>query len=138
MSVESNLKTSIHNRLERMSAARAVWEEGTLRAANDELYAILDDVFALYSELKSEVGKRRAFAALLTDLVQKSQANTSLSLKVVRYVFGKQGRREEVYARVLAIANDMKVPSKALPAMYGNVAGLKKSVAYPFRKNPAR
>ena len=33
--------------------------------------------------------KRRAFASLLTDLELKTQANTSLALKVIRYVFGK-------------------------------------------------
>ena len=39
MSVQTQLKTDIHIRLEAMHAARAKWEDGTLRAANDELYA---------------------------------------------------------------------------------------------------
>lgn len=134
MSVESNLKSTIHHRLERMSAARAVWEEGTLRAANDELYAILEDVFALYSELKSEVGKRRAFAALLTDLGQKSQTNTSLSLKVVRYVFGKRGRREEIYARVFAIAYDMKGPEQSFTSYVRECGGIEEVRRVPLQK----
>ena len=68
MSVQTQIKTDIHKRLNAMHTARVTWEEGTLRASNDELYAILESVYALYAELKTEVGKRRAFAALLTDL----------------------------------------------------------------------
>ena len=41
MSVQTQLKTDIHTRLTAMHAARAQWEDGTLRAANEELYAIL-------------------------------------------------------------------------------------------------
>ena len=101
MSVQNDLKNNIQKRLDAMHAARATWEEGTLRAANEELYAILEGVYALYAELKAEVGKRRAFTALLTDLEIKTQANTSLALKVVRYVFAGQGRREVAYSSVI-------------------------------------
>ena len=37
MSVQTQLKTDIHTRLTAMHAARAQWEDGTLRAANEEL-----------------------------------------------------------------------------------------------------
>jgi hypothetical protein len=53
MSVQSQIKHDIHTRLEQMSAARVIWEEGTMRAATTELYAILEQIYALYSELKS-------------------------------------------------------------------------------------
>ena len=43
MSVQTQIKTDIHKRLDAMHTARATWEEGTLRASNDELYAILED-----------------------------------------------------------------------------------------------
>ena len=58
MSVQTQIKHDIHTRLEQMSAARLVWEEGTMRAATTELYAILEEVYALYAELKTEVSKR--------------------------------------------------------------------------------
>ena len=124
MSVQTQIKTDIHKRLDAMHAARAVWEEGTLRAANEELYAILEGVYALYAELKAEVGKRRAFAALLTDLEIKTQANTSLALKVIRYVFAGQGRREEAYARVVAIAHDMKGPDQSFTSYVQECGGI--------------
>ena len=49
------------NALEAMHTARVTWEEGTLRASNDELYAILEGVYAMYAELKAEVGKTPRF-----------------------------------------------------------------------------
>ena len=44
MSVQSQIKTDIHTRLEAMHTARVTWEDGTLRASNEELYAILESV----------------------------------------------------------------------------------------------
>jgi len=50
MSVQTQIKTDIHKRLNAMHTARATWEEGTLRASNDELYAILESVYALFTQ----------------------------------------------------------------------------------------
>ena len=61
MSVQSQIKTDIHKRLDAMHTARVTWEEGTLRAANEELYAILEGVYAMYAELKAEVGQAPRF-----------------------------------------------------------------------------
>jgi len=124
MSVQNDLKTNIHKRLDAMHAARDKWEDGTLRAANEELYAILEGVYALYAELKAEVGKRRAFTALLTELEIKTQANTSLALKVVRYVFAGQGRREVAYSSVISIAHDMKGPDQSFTSYVQECGGL--------------
>jgi hypothetical protein len=132
MSVQSQIKTDIHKRLDAMHTARVTWEEGTLRASNDELYVILEGVFAMYAELKAEVGKRRAFAALLTDLEVKTQANTSLALKVIRYVFGTQGRREDAYARVVAIAHDMKGPDQSFTSYVQECGGLEEVRRVPM------
>ena len=132
MSVQSQIKTDIHKRLEAMHTARVTWEEGTLRASNDELYAILEGVYAMYAELKAEVGKRRAFAALLTDLEVKTQANTSLALKVIRYVFAGQGRREEAYARVVAIAYDMKGSDQSFTSYVQECGGLEEVRRVPM------
>lgn len=124
MSVQNDLKTNIQKRLDAMHAARVTWEAGTLRAANEELYAILEGVYALYAELKAEVGKRRAFTALLTDLEIKTQANTSLALKVVRYVFAGQGRREVAYSSVISIAYDMKGPDQSFISYVQECGGI--------------
>ncbi len=137
MSVESTLKQNIHQRLEAMHTARVTWEEGTLRAANEELYAILESVYALYAELKAEVGKRRAFTALLTDLGVKTQSNTSLALKVVRYVFAGQGRREVAYASVVAIAHDMKGPDQSFTSYVQECGGIEEVRRVPKSKKAA-
>ena len=86
--LDINPKAQIHARLTAMSQARLVWEEGTLLAANSELYAILERCFELYTELKDDTKMRRALTSLLIDLEMKPQANTSLGLKVIRFVFG--------------------------------------------------
>jgi len=136
MSVQTQLKADIQTRLIAMHAARAKWEEGTLRAANEELYAILENVYALYAELKTEVSKRRAFTALLTDLEVKTQANTSLALKVVRYVFAGQGRREVAYSTVIAIAHDMKGPDQSFTSYVQECGGIEEVRRVPKSMKP--
>ena len=54
----------------------------------------------------------------------KTQANTSLALKVIRYVFGTQGRREDAYARVVAIAHDMKSPDQSFTSYVQECGGI--------------
>ena len=80
------------------------------------------------------MGKRRAFAALLTDLEIKTQANTSLALKVIRYVFAGQGRREDAYARVVAIAHDMKGPDQSFTSYVQECGGLEEVRRVPNRE----
>lgn len=108
MSTTANYKLNLQTNLDTIAQARQLWEEGTLRAANTELYAILERCFALYSELRDDTAKRRALNALLTDLAMKPKSNTSLGLKVIRYVFGKEGVRELAYSKVLSVVYDLK------------------------------
>lgn len=108
MSTTANYKLNLQTNLDTIAQARQLWEDGTLRAANAELYAILERCFALYSELRDDTAKRRALNALLTDLAMKPKSNTSLGLKVIRYVFGKEGARELAYSKVLTVVYDLK------------------------------
>ena len=73
----------------------------------------------------------------------KTQANTSLALKVIRYVFAGQGRREDAYARVVAIAHDMKGPDQSFTSYVQECGGLEevrrvpksmKSISYVQRR----
>ena len=54
MSVQTQIKSEMHKRLEAMSAARVQWEEGTLRASTEELYAILEGVHACLTSAPME------------------------------------------------------------------------------------
>ena len=110
--------------LEQIAQARAVWEEGTLKSANNELYAILERCFAVFTEMKEDTAKRRVLNALLTDRSMKPRSNTSLGLKVIRFVFGKEGNREQAYARVLGIAYDLKPADQSLTAYIEQCGGV--------------
>lgn len=81
------------------------WENDQLKAANEKLYEILEDCFTLFRDVASKDANAKALNSLLTDMDMKPKSNTSLALRVVRAVFGKEGKREMAYARVLKVAN---------------------------------
>lgn len=110
--------------LDQIAQARAIWEDGTLKSANEELYAILERCFAVFAEMKDDTAKRRALNALLTDRSMKPRANTGLGLKVIRYVFGKEGNREQIYAKILGIAYDLKPAEQSLTSYIEQCGGV--------------
>ena len=121
---DTNYKVHLERTLDQISAARAAWEEGTLKASNDELYAILERCYAVFAEMKEDTAKRRALNALLTDRNMKPRTSTSLGLKVIRYVFGKEGNREMAYSRVLTIAYDLKSEEQTLTSYIEECGGV--------------
>jgi len=121
---DTNYKVQLERTLDQISAARAAWEEGTLKASNDELYAILERCYAVFAEMKDDTAKRRALNALLTDRNMKPRTSTSLGLKVIRYVFGKEGNREMAYSRVLTIAYDLKSEEQTLTSYIEECGGV--------------
>ena len=122
--MSETFKIQLERTLQQISDARAVWEEGTLKAANDELYAILERCFAVFAEMKEDTAKRRALNSLLTDRNMKPRTSTSLGLKVIRYVFGKEGNREIAYARLLSVAYDLKDADQSLTSYIEQCGGV--------------
>lgn len=123
MSTDQYRKT-LEAELDKISEARVVWEEGTLKSANAELYAILDRCFAVFTEMKDDTAKRRVLNGLLTDRNMKPRTSTSLGLKVIRYVFGKEGNREQSYAKVLSIVYDLKPADQSFTAYIEQCGGV--------------
>jgi hypothetical protein len=121
---DTNYKVQLERTLDQISVARASWEEGTLKASNDELYAILERCYAVFFEMKDDTAKRRALNALLTDRNMKPRTSTSLGLKVIRYVFGKEGNREIAYSRLLTIAHDLKPAEQSLTSYIEQCGGV--------------
>lgn len=132
---DTNYKVQLERTLDLISAARAAWEDGTLRASNDELYAILERCYAVFAEMKDDTAKRRALNALLTDRNMKPRTSTSLGLKVIRYVFGKEGNREMAYARLLTIAHDLKPADQSLTSYIQEFGGVEEVRRMPKIKN---
>ena len=123
MSTNTYRKT-LEAELDKISEARVLWEEGTLKSANAELYAILDRCFAVFTEMKEDTAKRRVLNGLLTDRSMKPRTSTSLGLKVIRYVFGKEGNREQAYAKVLSIVYDLKPQDQSFTAYIEQCGGV--------------
>jgi hypothetical protein len=123
MSTNKYRKT-LEAELDKISEARVLWEEGTLKSANAELYAILDRCFAIFTEMKDDTAKRRVLNGLLTDRNMKPRTSTSLGLKVIRYVFGKEGNREQAYAKVLSIVYDLKPADQSFTAYIEQCGGV--------------
>jgi hypothetical protein len=121
---DPTFKIQLEITLNQISQARAAWEEGTLKASNDELYAILERCFAVFVEMKDDTAKRRVLNSLLTDRSMKPRTNTSLGLKVIRYVFGKEGNREIAYARLLTVAYDLKPVEQSLTSYIEQCGGV--------------
>ncbi|ARU00177.1 hypothetical protein [Yoonia vestfoldensis] len=121
---DTNYKVQLEHTLDQISAARAVWEEGTLKSSNDELYAILERCFEIYKEMKEDTAKRRSLNSLLTDRNMKPRTSTSLGLKVIRYVFGKEGNREAAYAKLLSVAYDLKPTEQSLSSYIQECGGV--------------
>ena len=132
---DTNYKVQLEKTLDQISAARAAWEEGTLKASNDELYAILERCFAVFAEMKDDTAKRRSLNSLLTDRAMKPRTSTSLGLKVIRYVFGKEGNREMAYARLLSIAFDLKPAEQSLTSYIQECGGVEEVRRLPKVKD---
>lgn len=86
---------------------RAEWENGSYKASNDELYALLDRCFTLLEQMKGQT----KLIAELNDLLEAKgiafNGGTSLATKIARFVFNCNKHNEKRitgYARVLRVA----------------------------------
>lgn len=83
---------------------RAEWENGSYKASNDELYALLDRCFTLLEQMK---GQTKLISELNDMLIEKNitfNDGTSLATKIARFVFNGNNKRITGYARVLRVA----------------------------------
>ncbi|MCR9257684.1 MAG: hypothetical protein NXI16_16490 [Alphaproteobacteria bacterium] len=80
------------------------WELGVFRTSNDELYAILQKCHLFLENLRSAPEMRSSFTKALAGLGIQTRGNTSLELKVVKAVFGKENKRIHAYVRLLQAA----------------------------------
>ena len=83
---------------------RAEWENGSYKASNDELYALLDRCFTLLEQMK---GQTKLISELNDLLIEKKitfNDGTSLATKIARFVFNGNNKRITGYARVLRVA----------------------------------
>ena len=89
----------------------------------------------MFAEMKDDTAKRRSLNSLLTDRNMKPRTSTSLGLKVIRYVFGKEGNREQAYARLLSIAFDLKPAEQSLTSYIQEYGGVEEVRRLPKVKD---
>jgi|AntRauMFilla1563_2_1112583.scaffolds.fasta_scaffold00479_7 hypothetical protein len=101
--MKNDIKIELYNTLNTLVAQRELWENGTYKQANSELYAILEQCGEIYTALKADKKTARIFNAVAAELGISFNKGTSLALKIVRVVFGAQSNREFAYARVIKV-----------------------------------
>jgi hypothetical protein len=112
--MQNNFKTELNATLSTLITQRKLWEDGTYKQANADLYAILEKCGEIFTALREEKTKARAFNAIAEELGIAFNKGTSLALKIVRVVFGTQTNREFAYARVIKIWYDEKADEQTL------------------------
>lgn len=105
----SNLSTStVVASIDALIQKRITWENGTYKASNDELYALLSDCLELFNEVQLERKLIKRINALLEEREIQMRSNTSLATKIVRLIFGDCGKRAYTYAKVITVASKEK------------------------------
>ena len=103
---------------------RLTWENGTFKAANEELYALLSDCLELFQEVKKERKLIKRINALLEERDIQMRSNTSLATKIVRLVFGDCGKRAYTYAKVITVADTDKPATQSMQTFIANAGGV--------------
>lgn len=98
--------------------------------ANDELYAILADIFQLYEQVESSKQRQALIKAMREHLREnygiKTQANTKLTALVTKYVTRASRKTAHVYSRVLEVAIANGTTSAGLVAFIKLKGGIDK------------
>lgn len=102
----------LNNKIDAAVQKRIKWQNGTYAAANAELYNVLADCLDLFTTVRRSYELPKGVNALLEDRGLKSNASTSLELKIVRLVFADEHTATQAenrlfgYARVIRAAAD--------------------------------
>ncbi len=133
MATKTNKLTAalVKQKLNALYNARLVWENGSYKTSNEELYNLLDKCLVLLNEMAAERTLIKELNALLEARGAKLTNGTSLATKVVRYVFdGCSAERSYTYARVLTVAaaeKDDKTSMRAFITSRNGVEAIRKT-----------
>jgi hypothetical protein len=114
--------TKLVARIDELKTKRETWEDGSYKASNAELFALLQDCYDLYMQVNGNAGLVKRLGKLLAERGLTERSNTSLATRIVRLVFGECGKRVYTYAKVLTIAAEEK-PERISMATYINNEG---------------
>ncbi len=104
--------------------ARITWETGSYKSSNDELYRLLERCTVLLKEVQSERKLVLRIGKMLEERGIKVRENTSLSVKIIRLVFGECGKRAFTYAKVISVAASEKEEHETMRTFVANRGGI--------------
>lgn len=116
--------TKLVARIDELKSKRETWENGSYKASNEELCALLQDCYDLYMEVNGNVGLIKRLGKLLAERKLTERSNTSLATRIVRLVFGECGKRVYTYAKVLAVAAEEKPERVSMLTFINNGGGI--------------
>lgn len=122
--------SSIVQQLDVLNSKREAWEANAFKKANDELYDLLADCLAIYSD-KFENGSLSDKKAFRLEVAQRLKADgirvvkTSTTLTMLaRYVFKSDRKRAQGYGYVIAAAVSHGIGAKDFPNWVRNAGGI--------------
>jgi len=107
-----------------LANAHTDWENGTYKASNTELYALLDRCFTLMEQMNGTTKLIKELNALLVAKGIVFNDGTSLATKIARFVFNGNSKRITGYARVLRVAAAEKPESQSFSAFVEGKGGI--------------
>ena len=121
-----NVMTNITlvTRIDELASKRQLWERGTYKASNEELCALLDECYSLFTQVRVDRDLIKRVARLLTERELPFRTSTSLATRIVLLVFGDCGNRKYSYARVLTIAAEEKREGESMLTFVNNAGGI--------------
>lgn len=128
----TNANTTLKITLTTLIAQRELWEDGSCKKANAELYSILEECSTIYETLRANRKNVYAFNAFAEEHGVNFNKGTSLATKIVRMVFGKQSSRELAYARVIKVGFAEKAAQQTLTNFiieHGGVENVRRTAA---------
>jgi len=106
--VKVDIKHTIFTYADLLAEKHAGYVNEFVTRANDELYAILAELLALYEQIESLPDKEKLIKQMRKKLQEeykiKTQANTKPSSLMVRYITRSNRKTAHVYGRVLEVA----------------------------------
>ena len=102
---EDKTPINVACKIEALSDARTLWENGSLKTSNNELYLLLNQCLDFYVTIRSNPKACKALSDWLIANNIPCNLSTGLQTRIVRAVFGADcGKRAYAYARVITIA----------------------------------
>lgn len=124
--VTTNNDINVDSRLNTIIAKHDAWNNGTRKASQQELYAVLAECLALMMSVKQD----RTYDALNKKLVRLNvqyNSNTSLPTRIVRAVFKHDRRNLSRYAAIIKLAEIEKVKAETFIEWLTNLGGIDKA-----------